>query len=158
MPSTFPSFRSSEQIFCPLRIMMAILPLILASCAASLSGQLSGPDLSPASLTDARINVTRLDVEMDDDSSPDQPASMILVPDDDGSFATNRKLSPGRYLVEALVPGYEPVSRQLDLKEPQEVKLSLVPLGKAKARTSDVNEDAAVSRGAGGATLTLPQF
>lgn len=133
--------------------------LLLSGCAASLSGQLSGPDLSADSLGDARINVTRLDVASDDSAAaPEEPASIILIPEQDGSFATSTKLLPGRYLVEALVPGYEPVSRQLDLKEPRRIQLSLIPLGKAKARISEINEDAAASRGAGGATLTLPQF
>lgn len=133
------------------------IALWISGCAASLSGQLSGPELSAESLGDARINVTRLDAAPDE-GVLDEPASVILVPGKDGAFATTGKLLPGRYLVEALVPGYEPVSRQIDFKEPQNIQLSLVPLGKAKARTSEINENAAPSRGAGGATLTLPQF
>jgi len=100
------------------------------------------------------VNVTRLDASVD----KDEPASLILVPDPDGTFESSEDLPKGKYLIEALVPGYEPVSVRLDLIKSQTVKLVLKPLGQARARTSEINSDPAASRGEGGALLTLPQF
>jgi hypothetical protein len=146
-----PSFLMSRSIF----FLLFTIPAVLTGgCATTVSGRLEGPELGAEALFDARVNVTRLD------SSPDkdEPTSMILVPDSDGTFESSENLPKGKYLIEALVPGYEPVSMQLDLIKSQTVKLVLKPLGQARARTSEMNSDPAASRGEGGALLTLPQF
>ncbi len=135
-------------------LLIAGAPALVSGCATTVSGHLEGPELGSEALFDARVNVTRLDASSD----KDEPASLILVPDSDGTFESSEDLPKGKYLIEALVPGYEPVSVQLDLIKSQTVKLVLKPLGQARARTSEINSDPAASRGEGGASLTLPQF
>ena len=83
---------------------------------------------------------------------------MILVPEEDGSFVSTHDLPKGKYLIEALVPGYEPVSQKIDLTKSQRINLVLKPIGQARTKTLDINNDPAASRGEGGAVLTLPQF
>ena len=129
----------------------------LASCATTVSGRINGPEIGPDTLRDARVNVTRLDPPADS-SQLDEPATVILTPDEDGTFSSNEDLPKGKYLVEALVPGYEPASQQVELSRSQKVNLMLKPLGQARAKASEVNSDPAASRGEGGAVLTLPQF
>ena len=151
--------RSSLPVQCLIHAMPCIfLTLLLGACSTTLSGRLEGPELGSESLRDARVNVTRLETSSADGPSPEEPASLILVPEEDGSFASSENLPKGKYLIEALVPGYEAVSQQLDLNKSQRVKLILKPLGQARAKTSEMNGDPAASRGEGGAVLTLPQF
>lgn len=143
-----------------MRILLALMALtVLGACSTTLSGKLEGPELSADTLRDARVNVTRLDMATagDDESSPDA-VSLILVPESDGSFASSKSLPEGRYLVEALVPGYEPVSEQLVLTSSRKITLNLTPTGQARARAADYNSDPSASRGEGSAVLTLPQF
>jgi len=146
-----PSFLMFRSVFF---LLLTIAAALTGGCATTVSGRLEGPELGPEALFDARVNVTRLDSSLD----KDDPTSMILVPDADGTFESSENLPKGKYLIEALVPGYEPVSTQLDLIKSQTVKLVLKPLGQARARTSEMNSDPAASRGEGGALLTLPQF
>lgn len=143
-----------------MRILIACAVLALGSaCSTTLSGRLQGPDLDGDSLRDARVNVTRLDsASSNNPDSREEPVSYILVPASDGSFASSESLPEGRYLVEALVPGYEPVSEQLQLDSSRKITLNLKPTGQAKARATDYNADPSASRGEGGAVLTLPQF
>ncbi|MEY4631809.1 MAG: hypothetical protein RIQ81_1929 [Pseudomonadota bacterium] len=143
-----------------MRILIACAVLALGSaCSTTLSGRLEGPELGADSLRDARVNVTRLDAAADDQSSSqDGPVAYILVPSSDGSFSSSESLPEGRYLVEALVPGYEPVSEQLQLDSSKKITLNLKPTGQAKARSTDYNADPSASRGEGSAVLTLPQF
>ncbi len=129
----------------------------LVSCATTVSGRINGPEIGPDTLRDARVNVTRLD-HPNDSTQVDEPATVILTPDEDGAFSSTDDLPKGKYLVEALVPGYEPASQQVDLSRSQKVNLVLKPLGQARAKASEVNSDPAASRGEGGAVLTLPQF
>lgn len=138
-------------------ILPVIFTQIIFACATTVSGRLEGPDLGPDSLRDARVNVTRLDAPLDS-AQVDEPATVIITPDEDGSFVSEEDLPKGKYLIEALVPGYEPVSQQVDLAKSQKVNLVLKPLGQARAKASELNSDPAASRGEGGAVLTLPQF
>lgn len=139
---------------CAFIVLISTSAALMGGCATTVSGRLEGPELGSEALFDARVNVTRLDSNLD----KDEPASMILVPEADGTFESSEDLPKGKYLIEALVPGYEPVSVQVDLIKSQTVKLVLKPLGQARARTSEMNSDPAASRGEGGALLTLPQF
>lgn len=146
-----PSFLMFRSFFI---LLISISAALTGGCATTVSGRLEGPELGSEALFDARVNVTRLDSSVD----KDEPASLILIPDTDGTFESSENLPKGKYLIEALVPGYEPASIQLDLIKSQTVKLVLKPLGQARARTSEMNNDPAASRGEGGALLTLPQF
>lgn len=140
----------------------ALTVAMVSGCATTVSGRLEGPDLGPDALRDARVNVTRLDASAAptnvDAMNPDETASMILVPEEDGSFVSTHNLPKGKYLIEALVPGYEPVSQKIDLTKSQRINLVLKPIGQARTKTLDINNDPAASRGEGGAVLTLPQF
>lgn len=144
-------------MFCS-RYSILFVAFLLNACATTVSGQLEGQNLDADILRDARINVTRLDVSATESESPEAPASLIIVPETDGSFSSSEDLPKGKYLVEALVPGYEPASLQVDLAKSSRVNLVLKPLGQARARTTELNADPAASRGEGGAVLTLPQF
>ena len=143
-----------------MRILIACAVLAMGSaCSTTLSGRLEGPDLNGESLRDARVNITRLDPGSGKGSnSGDEVLSYILVPSSDGTFASSESLPEGRYLVEALVPGYEPVSEHLQLDSSRKITLNLKPTGEAKARATDYNADPSASRGEGSAVLTLPQF
>jgi hypothetical protein len=145
-----------------MRILMASMALtaltVLGACSTTLSGKLEGPELNADTLRDARVNVTRLDATAGQDDDSSDVVSLILVPESDGSFASSKSLPEGRYLVEALVPGYEPVSEQFVLTSSRKITLNLTPTGQAKARAADYNSDPSASRGEGSAVLTLPQF
>lgn len=151
MPCQSVSSRVGRVLIC------AWFSFALASCATTVSGRINGPEIGPDTLRDARVNVTRLDPPSSG-AQLDDPVSVILTPDEDGSFSSSDDLPKGKYLIEALVPGYEPVSQQVDLSRSQKVNLVLKPLGQARAKASELNSDPAASRGEGGAVLTLPQF
>jgi hypothetical protein len=138
-------------------LVFGVITLITA-CSTTLSGQLQGPELNAEILRDARVNLTRLDGAGPGlEASTQEAVSFILVPDSDGTFTSSESLPEGRYLVEALVPGYEPVS-ELMLTSSRKISLNLTPTGQVKARATDFNSDPSASRGEGSAVLTLPQF
>lgn len=126
------------------------ISLLAAGCSPTLSGQLSTTSGEPISASEARINVSSL--------SDDQ--SFILSVEKNGRFATRQDLSDGEYLVEALVPGYKIESTRIKIgpNSPTKLKLKLHPLERTRTRSTSANLDAPEGRGAGGATLTPPNF
>jgi len=78
--------------------------------------------------------------------------------DSNGEFSSDSKLDDGKYLVEALVPGYKATSIRIDLKGSKKVDLILMRTKRPKAASVDANVDVEMGRGSGGATLTPPQL
>lgn len=123
----------------------------LAACAPTLAGQLKGPGGTLVSSPDARVNISSLA------PGDEAPAPIVVAVDSSGKFATDAKLTPGPYLVEALVPGFSPESKRVMLGETEGLEIEMKALPKTpKAAAIGARADADQARGAGGATLTPP--
>lgn len=126
------------------------ISLLAVGCSPTLSGHLSTTTGEPVTASEARVNVSNLN----DDQS------IILSVEKNGRFSTRQDLPKGEYLVEALVPGYKIESKRVKLgaDAPLNIELKLQPLERTRTRSTSANLDAPEGRGAGGATLTPPNF
>lgn len=122
---------------------------LLASCAPTLAGQLRGESGEPITTKDARVNVAPLS---------GHEHALVLEVDETGHFTSDEDLTPGTYLVEALVPGYAVCSEKIELGKSQTVDLKLKPLAALKPGVIGTGTAGAAARGAGSATLTPPSF
>ena len=83
---------------------------------------------------------------------------VVAVVDQSGRYATAESLPHGHYLVEALVPGYAPQSKKVELADKATVDLTLTPVVTAKIQATSTNSHVDEDRGAGRATLTPPSL
>jgi hypothetical protein len=132
------------------RFLSPALIALVGSCAPTLSGSLVAPDNLEVRYDNARINISSL--------SSSQIESFIVPVENDGRFRIGEKLEKGRYLVEALVPGFKIASTELTLEKSQDVKIELVPLPKSTTKAIGINLNLDESRGTGGATLMPPSL
>ena len=123
---------------------------LVTSCSTTISGNLRSFDDQPIYSSEARVNV----VSLTQDSSEPQ----ILEVEKDGSFETTDSITPGHYMVEALVPGYKPMSVKLDIKKSEKILLKLSPTKKIKTNSFKYYEKLDESRGQGGAKLVPPMI
>lgn len=131
---------------------MAVAILIVQGCTTTISGKVTDPEGKNIGFRDARVNVSRL-------TGNDAAATAEVLPvDDQGRFQTSRDLPAGRYLVEALVPGYRGNSVTIDLDGSQEVNLVVSPLAVPGVNSVDVHTELEVGRGTGAANLTPPHL
>jgi len=130
--------------------------LVLSSCAPSLAGQIRGNSGEIIASREARVNITRLDTPSDGVQAVNNV--VVAVVDQSGRYATTESLPHGHYLVEALVPGYAPQSKKVDLADKATVDLTLTPVVTAKIQATSTNSHVDEDRGAGRATLTPPSL
>ncbi len=129
-----------------------LLPFIIIplSCAPTISGSLVPPENLEVRFDNARINVTSI--------ASQQLTSYVLPVDSNGHFHLSEKLKKGRYVIEALVPGFQIAGIEVNLDDSQTVKIELTPLAKSPTKTIGINLNLDESRGTGGATLTPPSM
>ena len=130
--------------------------LALSACAPSLAGQLRRSNGEVVTSQEARVNITPLDAPKD--GATESFGVVVVAVDADGHFATQDKLPKGSYLVEALVPGYVPQSKKIDLATNMTVDLTLTSIAAAKVSATSANKHVDEDRGAGRATLTPPSL
>ena len=130
--------------------------LVLSACAPSLAGQLRRSGGEVVTSHEARVNITPLDAPKD--GAAESIGVVVVAVDFEGHFATQDKLPKGSYLVEALVPGYVPQSKKIDLATNMTVDLTLTPIVAAKINATSANKHVGEDRGAGRATLTPPSL
>jgi hypothetical protein len=128
--------------------------LLMMSCVPALSGQLvsNSSSFDVTDLNDARVNIISLQSK--------KSKSYVVKVGGDGSFSLDANLKKGRYLVEALVPGYEMESKEIDLTKTNRISISLSKNKKGAngSRSINVNMGVDASRGGGGATITPPHM
>lgn len=124
--------------------------LLVTGCATSISGHLRTFEGGAVYSDEARVNVVSL---VDIEKEP-----QVLKVEKDGYFKTNESLDKGQYMVEALVPGYKPMSIKLNVEKSESILLKLSPAKKVEKSTIKYHEDLDESRGQGGATLVPPMI
>lgn len=125
----------------------------LSACAPTVAGQLKGPDGGIVAGPEARVNVVSLA-----GGETGETQTFVATVDDGGKFSLSEDLPAGDYLVEALVPGYEPASERVKLADAGHIELTLKPVGAAKTEAVGANASVDEGRGAGGAILTPPSL
>lgn len=125
-----------------------ILLIMLPACSTTIKGKLSNLSGSSINSDDARVNVISL--------TNNKSIPQILSVDSDGRFVTKGDLDNGNYMIEALVPGYKPLSVQLTVDSTQEIILKLTPSKQIENRTYKYRELLDESRGQGAANLVPP--
>ena len=123
----------------------------LISCATHIHGKITGDNGRPLQGLHGKVNIQGLDRN-------NQNVTEIVSIDNDGSFKNDADLVVGRYLVEALIPGYQSESMTVTIKKSQEVKLSVQKLSERKTNLIDLQDQSRLDRGAGNVTLTPPEF
>lgn len=129
-----------------LSVVSALL-VTLGACAPTISGKLETLGGMPVAGDEARVNVIALD---NDNVSP-----QVLAISESGEFETDG-MEEGRYMVEALVPGYKPMSIKLDVNKSEDVLLKLTPSKKISTESLEIHDGLDQSRGEGGAVLVPP--
>jgi hypothetical protein len=130
--------------------LVAIFAIVLSSCSTSISGKLRSFEGNAIYSNEARVNVVSLD------STELEP--QVLTVKEDGSFTTSESLEKGQYMVEALVPGYKPMSIKLNVEKSEDILLKLTPSKRVKKNSFKYHEELDESRGQGGATLVPPMI
>lgn len=126
---------------------------LVSACAPTIAGQLKGPGGEVVTGPEARVNVVSLAA-----GEGAEPQTFVAVVDDGGKFSLSEDLPAGDYLVEALVPGYQPASERVKLADAGQIELTLKPVGATKTQAIGANVGVDEGRGAGGATLTPPNL
>jgi len=129
-----------------------VLWALLVSCQTSLSGRLTDTQGEVVTHPDARVNVTFIT------STRSAGVTEILTVNDEGRFVSNKPIEKGRYILEALVPGYRPTSMRLQLEETKDITFKLVPVPRVKRKTIGVNHGALSGRGGGNVNINPPQL
>jgi hypothetical protein len=128
------------------------LPIIAAflvmGCATKITGNLQSLKGTPVYSTEARVNIVNLT------NIKEEPQSLSV--NKDGSFSTEEKIANGQYMVEALVPGYKPMSIKIRVDKTENILLKLSPSKNLKSNTFKYHDALDESRGQGGATLIPP--
>ncbi|MEZ4743590.1 MAG: hypothetical protein R3B45_14290 [Bdellovibrionota bacterium] len=133
--------------------------LLIYGCSSALSGNLKTLDEQPIDYSNARVNIVPLDVTSKSQGGKSGTVnSTIVAVSNDGSFIVNKSLKKGRYLVEALVPGFKLASAEIDLNKTDKIVLDLMPNPIPDASMIGVNPDVNANRGIGGASLTPPRL
>lgn len=126
---------------------------LIPACSTMLTGRLFSTDTNFHVPADARINVSKIDAK------EDEPRNWVLTVKEDGTFATEKSLPEGNYLVEAVVPGYRLASVNIQLKESRKIDLKLEPLAKTATRSIDPRDsDESLNRGQGEVRIIPPQL
>ena len=133
-------------------IAFVTIGLIAAGCATTISGSVVSPGVSKFDPSEARINVALLN------SGGQKPLQMVVPVDESGRFKTEIDLPEGRYLVEALVPGFEATSQNVKISGSKTLVIRLTPIKNQKTKVIGANLDLEVDRGSGGAMLTPPNL
>ena len=122
-------------------------------CATTISGTLAAKDpKSKVDYENARVNITRLD------KTNVAKENYVVEVDDEGSFKTVIDLEKGKYMVEALVPGFSTESKTIELKSSQEIHLKISPLEDPKTNAISPNMNVELGKGEGDATLMPPNL
>ena len=125
---------------------------LFSACSTTISGKITDFDGQPIDSSEARVNITRLDGDV-------QTSSVYVIEvSEEGEFHLNEDLQLGDYFIEALAPGYKAFSTKINLKESEEIILTLKRSGNAKASTIGTHVDVEAGRGEGEATLTPPDL
>lgn len=136
-----------------MKVFLSVYLLSFIGCASTISGTLKPADPTvKLDYTNARINISRLDTQAD------LKGNQIVEVDDEGNFESVEDLVKGKYLVEALIPGFEAKSQTVVLSSSKEIHLKVSPLEGANARAIGTNMDVELGKGAGGATLMPPNL
>lgn len=120
----------------------------LSGCAPTISGNLLSTNGDVIMSPEARVNIVPIS------SSEDEP--QVLEVGSEGEFKTTETLKKGFYLVEALVPGYAPISVKVDVQKSENILLKLSPAKKIKNGSFGYYDELDEGRGQGGATLVPP--
>ena len=128
------------------------LPLIAAffamGCATKITGNLQSLKGAPVYSKEARVNIVNLT------NIAEEPQSLVV--NKDGSFSTDEAIANGQYMVEALVPGFKPMSIKIRVEKSENILLKLSPSKALKSNTFKYHDSLDESRGQGGATLIPP--
>ena len=128
------------------------LPLIIAflaaGCATKISGHLQSLKGTPVYSSEARVNIVNLT------NINAEPQSLVVSKD--GSFSTSEAITNGQYMVEALVPGFKPMSIKIQVSKSENILMKLSPSRSVKSSSFKYNDSLDQSRGQGGATLVPP--
>lgn len=126
--------------------------LIMSSCATKIAGELLDEIGQPVEHEHGKVNITRLD------SNDSQAFHETIAINQDGSFESIADILPGRYLIEALVPGFKVTSMRIDIKESKYIKLMLSPIPPVQQKAIRANLELDVGRGAGAANINPPSL
>lgn len=125
---------------------------LVFACAPTLSGKLTDPKGAEIADRNARVNVSRLDGDAKDSES------LVVPVDQQGTFTIDKDLPEGSYLLEAIVPGYEVASKNVDVEGRQRVTLTLKRLPRPETTPIEADDNPNANRGQGGASLAPPNL
>lgn len=136
-----------------LKAILVLGVLSLSGCATTISGTLVAKDpKNKVDYQNARVNITRLD------KTNVAKENYVVTVDDEGGFETVIDLEKGKYMVEALVPGFAAESKTIDLKSSQEIHLKVSPLEDPSTSAISPNMNVELGKGEGDATLMPPNL
>lgn len=126
----------------------------LVSCQKNLTGVVLSELEKPIIAGDVSVNIVRLD---DGDG---QDLRLVVFPDKNGYFETEKSLPKGSYLVEVLTSGYKTSSMKVDIADkPISLKILLQQLkDSTNKKTIHSYLNIPSSRAEGGVTLTPPKL
>lgn len=122
--------------------------LLVSSCTTTLSGTIVSTKKDVSTFKDGKVNIMALD-----GSTPSQ----VVDIGPNGEFSSVESLNEGIYLIEALVPGFKPVSEKFKISDSRVVTLKVEPLD-TRPQVFGVNSTLELGRGEGGAKITPPQL
>ena len=135
------------------RIALGLAAMVYVGCATTISGTLAAKDpKQKIDYQNARINISRLD------KANVSAENYVVAVDEEGAFETAVDLEKGRYLVEALVPGFAAESKTLEIQSSQEIHLKVTPLDSPATSSISPNMNVELGKGEGGATLMPPNL
>lgn len=124
------------------------------ACAPSLAGKIGADHGDLVIDQHAKVNVSCLTC------SPLIDTSTIIAPvDAHGHYEVRAHLQDGDYLIEALVPGYRPVSRRMHIAASAVANFTLVRVSHAaRLKATPLNPDVNEAPGSGGVSLAPPNL
>ena len=125
--------------------------LLLHGCATLVSGQIIQDTGEKLTGVEGKVNIQGLDRN-------NRQISEIVSIDADGQFSNQTDLKKGRYLIEALIPGYQSESQTIEIDASRELSIAVRRLTKRKTNLIDLQDQTRLDRGSGNVKLTPPEF
>ena len=125
--------------------------LLLTSCKTTLSGVLLSKDNKPIHPTDGKVNIYKIN----DDQNP---ISMVIDIEKDGTFKTEKNIIEGTYLVEPLIPGYATNSMQIKVNKDKKIKIYANPIKASKSYRFNNLKQRKVGIGNGNVSIMPPKL
>ncbi len=121
----------------------------ICQCKTTVSGKIVSPEGDSLVFSEGKINISSLS---------HKSFSEVVDIRSDGSFESHHDISPGDYLVEPLIPGFQSTSMKVSIQSDKELTIYARPTSSSSQHMIGTNHNFKEDLGSGDAVINPPKF